>query len=82
VSRTSRMTRSPAPLHEQLEAAAESAAEPGALHAVEGSHRHDATGTYRWSVSGDKLGVDVVGDRVCADRNSFWNGTFTRTEER
>lgn len=41
MSRTSRMTRSPAPLHEQLEAAAESAAEPGALHAVEGSHRPD-----------------------------------------
>jgi len=40
------------------------------------------TGAYRWSVSGDKLVGEVVDDRECADRNSFWNGTFTRTEER
>ena len=40
------------------------------------------TGTYRWSVSGDELGVKAVDDRECADRNSFWNGTFTRTEDR
>jgi hypothetical protein len=40
------------------------------------------TGTYRWSASGETLVVDVVGDRDCADRNSFWNGTFTRTEQR
>ena len=40
------------------------------------------TGTYRWSVSGDKLVGDAVDDRECADRNSFWNGTFIRTEER
>jgi hypothetical protein len=39
------------------------------------------TGAYRWSVSGDNLVVDVVDDRECADRNSFWNGTFTRSEE-
>lgn len=38
-------------------------------------------GTYRWSVNGDNLVVDVVDDRECADRNSFWNGTFTRLEE-
>ena len=37
-------------------------------------------GTYRWSVSGDKLVVDVVDDRECADRNSFWNGTFIQTQ--
>jgi hypothetical protein len=36
------------------------------------------TGTYRWSVSGDKLVGDVVDDRECADRNSFWNGRFNR----
>lgn len=35
-------------------------------------------GTYRWSVSGGDLVVDVVDDRECADRNSFWTGTFTR----
>jgi len=40
------------------------------------------TGTYRWSVSGETLVVDVVDDRECADRHSFWNGTFTRAEER
>jgi hypothetical protein len=39
------------------------------------------TGTYRWSASGDKLAVDVVDDRECADRNSFWNGTLTRSKE-
>ncbi len=39
------------------------------------------SGAYRWSLSGDKLVVDVVDDRECADRNSFWNGTFTRREQ-
>jgi hypothetical protein len=38
-------------------------------------------GAYRWSVNGDNLVVDVVDDRECADRNSFWNGTFNRLEE-
>jgi hypothetical protein len=36
------------------------------------------TGRYRWSIDGAVLVVRVVGDRQCADRNSFWNGTFTR----
>jgi hypothetical protein len=40
------------------------------------------TGAYRWLVSGDKLAVEAVDDRECADRNSFWNGTFTRMEDR
>ena len=35
------------------------------------------TGEYRWSVEGDALVVQVVDDRECADRNSFWSGTFT-----
>jgi hypothetical protein len=35
-------------------------------------------GTYSWSVSGDTLVVGVVDDRECADRNSFWSGTFKR----
>jgi hypothetical protein len=35
-------------------------------------------GIYRWSLHGHALTVRVVSDRQCADRNSFWNGTFTR----
>lgn len=35
-------------------------------------------GTYRWSIRGGVLGIHVVHDRACADRNSFWNGRFTR----
>ncbi|HEX6654322.1 MAG TPA: hypothetical protein VF072_16365 [Thermoleophilaceae bacterium] len=38
-------------------------------------------GRYDWSARGDTLVVDVVRDRECADRNSFWNGTFTRMED-
>lgn len=38
------------------------------------------TGSYRWSVNDEDLVVDVVDDRECADRNSFWDGTFTRSE--
>jgi hypothetical protein len=40
------------------------------------------TGTYRWSARRDTLVAHVLADGKCADRNSFWNGTFTRTEER
>jgi hypothetical protein len=36
------------------------------------------TGQYRWLIRGDALVVRVVDDRDCADRNSFWNGRFTR----
>jgi hypothetical protein len=35
-------------------------------------------GRYRWSIRGHALIVRVVNDRECADRNSFWNGMFTR----
>ncbi len=35
-------------------------------------------GRYRWSVSGGALVVRAVKDHECADRNSFWTGTFTR----
>jgi hypothetical protein len=35
-------------------------------------------GTYRWSVRSGVLVVRAVHDRACADRNSFWNGRFTR----
>jgi hypothetical protein len=34
-------------------------------------------GKYRWSLQGGALVVNVVSDR-CPDRNSFWNGKFTR----
>jgi hypothetical protein len=36
------------------------------------------TGRYRWSMESGALVVHVVDDRQCADRNSFWNGRFTR----
>jgi hypothetical protein len=36
------------------------------------------TGHYRWSLNNGALVVDAVDDRQCADRNSFWNGRFTR----
>jgi hypothetical protein len=36
------------------------------------------TGRYHWSLEGDALVVRAVDDRECADRNSFWNGRFTR----
>jgi hypothetical protein len=53
---------------------------PGA----EGSFCPDTvpTGDYRWSVEDGALVVEVIDDRECADRNSFWNGKFRRTEER
>ena len=35
-------------------------------------------GSYRWTTDGAALVVHVVRDRQCADRNSFWNGRFTR----
>jgi hypothetical protein len=35
-------------------------------------------GDYRWRIDGRKLAVQAVHDRECADRNSFWNGSFTR----
>lgn len=36
------------------------------------------SGSYRWEIAGGALVVRVVRDRECADRNSFWNGRFTR----
>jgi hypothetical protein len=36
-------------------------------------------GKYHWSLEGGALVVKVASDR-CADRNSFWNGKFTRQE--
>jgi hypothetical protein len=35
-------------------------------------------GIYHWSLHGDTLIVRAVNDHQCANRNTFWNGTFTR----
>jgi hypothetical protein len=35
-------------------------------------------GIYHWSLHGHALTIRVVSDHQCADRKSFWNGTFTR----
>jgi hypothetical protein len=53
---------------------------PNFPHASEGGFCPDTVGvgTYRWSIRRGALVVHVVGDHQCADRNSFWNGTFTR----
>jgi hypothetical protein len=53
---------------------------PNFQQASEGGFCPDTVGTgrYRWSLEGDALVVRVVDDRECADRNSFWNGKFTR----
>jgi hypothetical protein len=37
-------------------------------------------GIYHWSVHGDALTIQVVSDHQCTNRNSFWNGTFTRSD--
>ncbi|MET0614050.1 MAG: hypothetical protein ABW142_01295 [Thermoleophilaceae bacterium] len=53
---------------------------PNFPRASEGGFCPDTVGTgeYRWSLEGDELVVRAVDDRECADRNSFWTGTFTR----
>jgi hypothetical protein len=53
---------------------------PNFPRASEGGFCPDTVGPgrYRWSIRGGALVVHVVGDKQCADRNSFWNGTFTR----
>jgi hypothetical protein len=53
---------------------------PNVPQASEGGFCPDTVGTgkYRWSLQGDSLAVHVLDDRECADRNSFWNGRFTR----
>jgi hypothetical protein len=47
---------------------------------TEGYFCHDPhpAGIYRWSLHNDVLVVQVLRDHGCADRNSFWNGRFTR----
>jgi hypothetical protein len=39
-------------------------------------------GIYHWSLHGNSLAVQVVSDHQWANRNSFWNGTFTRSDPR
>ncbi|MGH3161294.1 MAG: hypothetical protein ACRDOC_05370 [Streptosporangiaceae bacterium] len=39
-------------------------------------------GIYHWSLHGNELTIRVVSDHQCANRNSFWNGTFTRSDPR
>ena len=49
-------------------------------HASQGGFCPDTVGpgTYGWSIRAGALVVHVVRDRGCADRNSFWDGRFTR----
>jgi hypothetical protein len=57
---------------------------PNFPHASEGGFCGDTVGAgiYHWSLHGSVLTVQVVSDHQCADRNSFWNGTFTRSDPR
>jgi hypothetical protein len=53
---------------------------PNFPRASEGGFCPDTVGTgeYRWSLENGELVVRAVDDRECADRNSFWTGTFKR----
>jgi hypothetical protein len=53
---------------------------PNAFPGAEGYFCPETVGTgrYRWSIENGALVVHAVDDRQCADRNSFWNGRFTR----
>jgi hypothetical protein len=53
---------------------------PNFPRASEGGFCPDTVGTgeYRWSLENGQLVVRAVDDRECADRNSFWTGTFKR----
>ena len=57
---------------------------PDFPHASKGGFCGDTVGDgiYHWSLHGHALTVRVVSDRQCAARNSFWNGTFTRSDPR
>ena len=54
---------------------------PDFPHASKGGFCDDTAGDgiYQWSLHGTALTIQVVSDRQCAARNSFWNGTFTRS---
>jgi hypothetical protein len=53
---------------------------PNVPHASQGGFCGDTirAGIYHWSLHGSVLVIRAVSDGQCADRNSFWNGTFTR----
>jgi hypothetical protein len=53
---------------------------PNFPHASNGGFCGDTAhaGIYHWSLHGSVLVIRAVSDHQCADRNSFWNGTFTR----
>ena len=53
---------------------------PNFAHASKGGFCGDTVGAgiYRWSLHTGALAVQAVNDHQCADRNSFWNGTFIR----
>lgn len=57
---------------------------PNFPHASEGGFCRDTVGAgiYHWSLHGSVLVIRVVSDHQCANRNSFWNGTFTRSDPR
>ena len=57
---------------------------PNFPHASKGGFCRDTAGDgiYHWSIDGHALTVRAVSDRQCANRNSFWNGTFTRSDPR
>jgi hypothetical protein len=57
---------------------------PGFPHASEGGFCGDTAGAgiYHWSLDGNSLTIQVVSDHQCANRDSFWNGTFTRSDPR
>jgi hypothetical protein len=56
---------------------------PGFPHTSKGGFCDDTVGDgiYHWSLHGDALTIQVVSDQ-CANRNSFWNSTFTRSDPR
>lgn len=53
---------------------------PNFPHASDGGFCGDTVraGIYHWSLHGSMLVIRAVSDHHCADRNSFWNGAFTR----
>ena len=57
---------------------------PDFPHASKGGFCDDTAGDgiYQWSLHGTALTIQVVSDHQCANRNSFWNGTFIRSDPR
>jgi len=55
---------------------------PDSPHASPGGFCGDTVGDgiYHWSLHGNALTIQVVSDHQCANRNSFWTGTFSRSD--